>query len=538
VEKVSITDHFCYHIIPFAFNKDYIEAKKDLDKQFNDTNKIWERKKFGGGQRIFEHVKHLIYDSDDSKETIGIRYELRDSSRAAIGLPGNAKEKLVLKIKKGSKQNSEIKEYEYKIKKVHLYVFETQIGFIGLEIEYDFKNIQLEDIIEGNYNIKNVVQNIDSIYHRRKVKVSETLDANKTLNLDEPLPMREVIKNVTRDLEVTTFFENESGLPKQALVYNAVCLSDTNLEKSFIETSIYEMRRLFRKSYKPSDYDIKIEGNEETLQLFENCYWGASLEGVVNIYHLTDDKETNTFFTGTYKGAIEKTYLYFYIIALHQRYALLNFSKAASQVKKTNSIGKEDLDIVKTIKDEKIKIAYFNLRCAFKNLSNITHQNKVYYLIRETLKLEDLSAEVNNELFGLAEILENQEEKILKAEQNARKEEQLKIESIKTKAEKDRNIKETQRFNFLTIAVASLAAFFWLPSIVISSWDIIARISKGEIPLSGSMWILLSILSPFLFVTLPTLIVVLKHNNSKKLYAPQKDSNNQVFNKATEYSST
>lgn len=501
MEKSNIDNLFCYHIIPFVFDKEYVQVKKDLASKSNGENNVWEGKKFNAGQRLFEHVKKLIYDNDASNETIGIRYQLKDNARVMMGLTGNAGDQLILKLKND-------KEYQYKIKNIHLYVFETQIGFLAFEIEYDIKNNQLEYIIEANYNIKNIVQNRDSIYHRKKISANESVDIK--------LPMNQIISKLTEELSITTFFENELGLPKQAIAYNAVCLKDVNPEKSFIERYLYEMRRLFRKSYKPSSEDLKIEDNKEVVQLFENCYWGASLEGVANLYYLTEDDETNAFFKNSYKGAITNTYLYIFFIALHQRYALLNYLTIASQIKKTSSVSKEDLDIIESIKTEKMKIAYYNLRCSFKNLSNITHQNKVYGLIRETLKLDDLSDEVNKELFGLAQILENQEEKVLVAEEIAKKKEEREKEKVRVEEEKCKNQKEAQRFNFLTIAVASLAAFFWLPSIVVSFWDIISRTCEGKIPFSGTWMILISILFPLLFVIIPSVIVFILHNKSKK----------------------
>lgn len=487
MDNYNINHHFCYHIIPFAFYKDYVEAKNDLNSKINGKDKVWEKKPFGVGQKVFEHVKKLICDNDESNETIGIRYELKDNFRSFMGLPDSPKEKLILKV---SKDNSKIDEFEYYIAKIHLYIFETQIGFLAYEIGYDYDNINLTKIIEANYNIKFIVQNVEATYHRKKIDINNISDV--------PISMKNVISKLTEDLGVSTFFENGTILPKQAIVYNSVCLSDINPDKEFIAKSIYEMRRLFKNSYLPIANDLNVNDNEETLQLFENCYWAASLEGIVNIYHLTSNEETNDFFTTIYQGAADNTYLYIYLVALHQRYALLNYSIIASQIRKNNNIGKEDLEIIRAIKQEKLKFAYYNLRCTFKNLSNITHQNKVYCLIRKVLNIDDLWDEVNNELFGLAQILEDYEEKIEKAEEKARKE-----------SERLRDKKEAKRFNFLAISVASLAAIFWLPNIVLSSWDIIDRTTKSSIPFQSTWKVFISILIPIAFIAVPTIAILI-----------------------------
>lgn len=487
MDNYNINHHFCYHIIPFAFNKDYIKAKNELNNRKNGEDKIWERKPFGVGQKVFEHVKKLICDNDEFNETIGIRYELQDNLRGGMGLPDNPKDKLVLRV---GKNNLKVEEFEYYISKIHLYIFETQIGFLAFEICYDYDNANLTKIIESNYHIKFIAQNIEAIYM--------TNNDNINNKIDKPVLMEDVINKLTEDLTVSTFFENGTVLPKQAIVYNSICLSDISPDKDFIAKSIYEMRRLFKNSYLPTVSDLNVNDNEETLQLFENCYWAASLEGIVNIYHLTNKEETNDFFTTIYQGATDSTYLYIYLVALHQRYALLNYSIIASKIKKNNNIGKEDLDIIKAIKSEKLKFAYYNLRCTFKNLSNITHQNKIYCLIRKVLNIDDLWDEVNNELLGLAQILEDYEEKIEKADEKARKE-----------MERVRDKKEEKRLNFLTIGVASLAAIFWLPSIVVAFWDIIDRALYDKIPFHDTWKLTISILLPIAFIAVPIMIILI-----------------------------
>ena len=73
----------------------------------------------------------------------------------------------------------------------------------------------------------------------------------------------------------------------------------------------------------PQEFDL--ENNPNVLRFFENSYWGISTEGLNNIVYLVDDNTTNEFMTTGYQKNLQNSYYYIYILALHQRFALLNF---------------------------------------------------------------------------------------------------------------------------------------------------------------------------------------------------------------------
>jgi hypothetical protein len=88
------------------------------------------------------------------------------------------------------------------------------------------------------------------------------------------------------------------------------------------------------------------------------------------------------------------------MLALHQRYALLNLSILASEIKLTKN---SEINIINELKE---KIIMFNLRCSFRHVTNITHHSNLYKMIRKNLQIEELMAELQGELTTLSTMIE------------------------------------------------------------------------------------------------------------------------------------
>lgn len=393
-------------IVPFIF-KDSLETFEEKIKE----NGLWEPRGFATN-RLHYHIKQLvrIKRSSDNPETIGTRYVLTNKGRAFSRIK-TAKTPFDFLIKK-----EKLKICELYIPKVEMYLFETHVGFLVYTMCYNEKE-DIKTIIDVNYYSKKLIGQ-ESWFACKQNKVQNT---DIEYLAEDCFNLSVVTANILGIFENVSFFEDNSKEKEdrkeedktrmsQALVFSMILLDKTYaLEKErehLLKEYLFRLRCSFRETYKPAPVEFDIKDNEEVIQLFENSYWGVSLEGIVNIVHLVEDDRTNSFFAGgNYVNQFMPTYFYIYILALHQRYALLYLALEASKISKSNSSSREILKMRKKIGD-------FLLRCLFRQVSNITHQEKLYQTILKTLGVEKLVEELQVEMEVLSSLAELEEQKI------------------------------------------------------------------------------------------------------------------------------
>lgn len=392
--EFNILNQLNYHIIPFAFNKNYKEVIKILD---GSNAWKWNRK---AHTQVFTHIEKLIF-SENNKETIGKKYSLSKDSktRGRYGLPTSTQSRLNMTIKN--------KFYcSFKILSVEMYIFETNVGFIMLEIEFvdDKVNLFVDQIINGNYYFKKFSQrNNIRISYNRKGEYRKTFGKAEYIKVD--FNREEFVKNITIDFDVDTYFTKVEK-PENCIVFSSLTL-DRHPSENMIEEYLFRMRRSFKDSYKPSPCEFNIKDNTEILRMFKNSYWGVSLEGIGNITYSSKD----SFFAQNYKGNLKSTYIYMYILELHKRYALLYLSMLISRL--PNTI-KEYMSYEKKYKENILyrfreKIVFFKFRCIFNETSNITHQAKLFDMIETTLRIKPLLGEMESEIEALTSMVEMKE---------------------------------------------------------------------------------------------------------------------------------
>jgi hypothetical protein len=379
-------------IVPFMFKEDLRVLTHKLDRE------VWNSEIYET-HRLLAHINKLLMTRDEfnslseheSTEAIGTRLVFSNDARSSFKLPKNRTAFLTAKAGK--------KEFRVSIPSIELYLFETRVGFLVFEIQSE-KDLPIDKIIDNNYYIKNI--------SRHGCELSYKTGADKH---DVNLGLHELTLKLLEDIEVESYFEEENGeiAPVRAIVYSFIIANNSFVERDNwekeIRENIFRMRRSFKESYRASDEEYNIKSNNETLQLFENSLWGISLEGFANFVYLLKNPEeveaintTNTFFTGTYYGNLRSTYLYMYMLSLHQRYALLSYAtKVArlSQFYENKSLSKENLLLRK-------EITSFTLRCLFKQVSSVTHHAKLYDSIQKVLGIKELLDELETETKALS----------------------------------------------------------------------------------------------------------------------------------------
>ncbi|MGE5423043.1 MAG: hypothetical protein ACM3QW_07250 [Ignavibacteriales bacterium] len=385
-------------IIPFTYDQDFQQACSTYLEAESSGKAMWKVKDFSLSG-LFQHICGLI-SSEETDVSVGRRFVLDQTGRAYYGLPHKTNTIFTLGLKK--------KTIALTIPAVQVVLFKSGVGFVVVELGYK-EDAEIEDVIDGNYFFKS--------FHRSDLEMSFI----KTIAKDESAEVRitpsQLILNFINHLNVLDFFNDKDSkagnsiVGAHALVYSGILFdrffSNLTEYEEQLKQYLFWMRRSFKESYKPAPGEFSLDNNPEVLQLFQNSYWGISVEGLANIAYLVDDDETNQFFSGNYYGNLENTYFFMYLLALHQRYTLLKFIKEAALLpypldRKISY--KEAQDLNEQIYRLRKKIAYFVLRSTFYQVSNITHHNKLYKQIQQSLGITDLQNELELELQMLASI--------------------------------------------------------------------------------------------------------------------------------------
>lgn len=381
------------HIVPFVYGCSFEDAKELMNLKCQ--NQYWRKEDFKD-LNLYQHIKNLIRSKNNTDSTIGKRYVMGTKGRSKLyDLPNNEKYKMDYTNKDGSR-------FKIVIKSVELFLFETQIGFITFDIRYEneFGNeTDLDSIINNNYNISHLYLKNNKIEYQRNI--------NKEESYNVEISLLDIIHKILSDFNIKTYFDNSRNLisPRRTLVYSHALMKEKMLDEE-MGKKLFEMRRVFKKSYKPSNSQLTIQDNEEVIQLFENYYWGISQEGICSIAYYTEDNNTNIFFKDNYVSKVKNSYLYMYILILHIKYSLLYFSLLSSELPSTV---KECSNLEKIEDSSKIRVSqlkewivFFRLRCIFRDVSNIKHQNVLYQNIWKVYNLESLLDELDSQIRALS----------------------------------------------------------------------------------------------------------------------------------------
>lgn len=555
-EGLLIVRNSTFLVLPFAYHKNYHNALEQLLTESATTNKgksikVWNPLEFKTA-RFFYYIQMLIRTEQKHPATIGCRFQLTGEQqvRAKYKLPSRPNQLIYLHRKEGTVQ--------FYLDDVEIFLFETQVGFLVYQIHYESTQ-GIDNIILGNYGLKTFCLDDQSLGFLSKAVGSpgENVTFLKEISWRR-LDFIESSLDILHQLEVITFFEQEvkkgkgkTGRteadsreispppePAHALVYSAVVmdksLADYNGWKQMLMEILFRLRRSFKESYKPSPSEYDVDGNPEVLQFFANSYWGISSEALANLVYLIDDETTNAFFSGNYFGNLKQSYYYLYILALHQRYALLHLAIEAAELPLalqdlTHRDDGNEWQQEESLLESRKKMALFVLRSMFRQVSNISHQNRLYESIRTEFGIEGLIEEINWELKAINSLeqeivslerqktaayreeerqqweLERLEREKTRDEERSRweqdkqerermqREEHSRIEQERKEQEEQRN-REQEAEQKMQRFILLVSTGFLIITTIEASWQIYSFITNGNYPEPGSLCFILMLI--------------------------------------------
>lgn len=388
-EQVIMKQQISYLIIPFAYCDSLADTQGYMDSGWFASAKTENRNYF------FDHIDALVKKEDGSNKSIGYKYNFKTKSRPEIGLPEHTNASFELRTKRQTIAIVAIKD-------IDLYLFESGVGFLTLKITMP-SGSAMDQVIEANYYLKRLNRRDILLTHQHGMLDTDIIT----------LHMSDLVERLIQPLKVKTYFEadGEKHKPTRALSFS-LSITDSPIEDSQDKGEyLYRLRRSFKYSYLPDSADLRMDNNPEVLSLFSNSYWGMALEGAVSLVELAREEgagtTTDTFFQSNYVHSFETTYLYMYILALHQRYGLLHLTIEMSELsRKYDELTSRPIEQMKDVSAMHRRIVAFKLRSTFSQVSNVTHQESLYTRFREVLKIDDLLHGLHSEMETLSSLME------------------------------------------------------------------------------------------------------------------------------------
>jgi hypothetical protein len=180
--------------------------------------------------------------------------------------------------------------------------------------------------------------------------------------------------------------------PARLQAFTYVNLKD-DLQGAEIDHALFRLRRIYSENYIPARKFL--ETNDETNQTFDKIYYGATVEGATVLVR----PDERPFFKNYAQTVIQRT-LWTYILAYHQRYALI---AAASD---TSALYRENREpATSELSDLVDRISKVQLKCMFEEISHYTQQNDFYYLCYHNLRIAPIFREVKEEIEEINKLL-------------------------------------------------------------------------------------------------------------------------------------
>lgn len=376
----------------------------------------------------------------------------------------------------------------------HLFIYKkARIGILTFCIELAEKNKVMSDLKSLNYYLHKIYKPLC-----RCVCPNIGINERRLFSNEEERKMEE-----TKLEEVRTYIaphdESEGYSPYNPFTWNMKGLCDLllrgiehqlfsnirihlftycqiddsekeNLTKNDLLPDLLRLSRCVSDKYMlPFD---DLGKSDAILQCFDNIYYASSVEGSAII---AVAKKTNKGFVSQMDGNVRLRYLWIYMLAVIQRYTLLNMNRQLLAVASTNNEMKL-WDLIKTIKDVKI-------RCYYTDVSPYTQHDQFYQLCCRNLHVKDAFDEIGEKTNILNITISHDMQDLLKEQEH--------------------------RQNLLTIGLSAFAVI----SIACDLYTLIKDAYTGDLNPSLPARILLW-LSPIIILVF-FIILVHKRNNGK-----------------------
>ena len=438
---------FVYPITLESGNFDKIVEAADAVEVADGGFRIWKPDEFPHDE-LLPHVADYLNPQNDQPPTARLWEMTNDALASPKGLGNKADWRLVL---------GKDREVPFKFDCVNLFMFRVGVGFLAFRVKPESNDLSdWLDLLHyfrftkrAHYltaRRKTGKDTYDSFFPPIAVPTSEEqkpADNNadgQTETVASQTPEKKgtlsqiihgLLNSIGEEKKLPNNWWDEIFIHNQMLGYAAVLVEDFPADEDF--NLLYRLRNFFPggKEIYPSPFDLSP--NHPSLLEYGNRQWFTfSFDGGS---FLACDAPGNEFFNATLPGHLRDAYFHLYIIALHQRFAMISLSQEVAEKWET----KIEANKVRAFEQIRGKFLAFTTRgYFFAEVAQSEHHQRYYRKWQEYFELRRVYNEVRK-MFEWLELIHAKRIQDAATEQAKLFEQETKEAARREKEEKQRD---------------------------------------------------------------------------------------------------
>lgn len=364
-------------------NSSYIFVPFSHDDKFAGINvsSYW-REKRQGNKYFLKYIVDKL--SHDSTSVCCRPYLMDDLARSTLGIISSLQPCFV----DTTKYVVDNRPFSFYIREILLFLFETGIGFIIYKIEHD--NNDTSDIIASkNYHLKKIHKTllyVEQVDGTRGALVPGISDINSLSALSKYILEKSIDGEVRIFFNYCTAEEWRSNILTNYNLHLDHCISSE--DNTQIESILFHLKRNYHHEWETESESVYNE--KEYFKASTYIRWGITSEATVCL--TVTDPETY-FVSNSFYDNFHTYYLYLYILALHQKYALYYFLTNFSIEQNMAGLEKKLQDLVN-----------FKAKYVFEIISESETYQTVYYKQCKSFALEELYRDIDEQINRVIEV--------------------------------------------------------------------------------------------------------------------------------------
>jgi hypothetical protein len=409
----SVADNsFLLFVYPFLFDANSFDSRVKAfdDAKWGDPNKkkqfsLWTAGRFPGTDML-AYVANYLNPKANAPATARL-WKLNEELQEAFGLAGRADWQMIVGKDELPFQLGELGKTTFAFQ---LAMFRVGTGFLTVRVQP--RSSELDDWLDALSYFRFIRGQRNVGLCARKRIGFDTATQQPQFAPFFPTPTEASGDNgcgrygdVVSALLGAAALSNESSpwwnevfVSGQALPFASLFVDD--LPKGDIPSLIYRLRNFFtsRQEIHPSEADLRPE-HPSLLPYIDNQWFIFSLDGGV---FLAADAPQTEFFRRTLPEHIRDHYFLLFLLALHQRFTLMNLSQQVSEH------WLEPDEEVRTRAFERIRetMLEFMARGRFAQVMQQEHHHSCYRRWLRTFQVHELSEEVRSEIAEMHDYLQ------------------------------------------------------------------------------------------------------------------------------------
>ncbi len=415
-----ICKHFVKVLFPFRYAKEENNKLEDITVINAKGNEKHLFERFGfDGVNLRKGVQGLFAKEENLSKIVEC-YCLAYDARSYVKLP-RRKEEPLLFYTRGKKEEN---PYSVAIPEIRLYLFESEVGFVEMECEFD--SCSVSDYIQCNYFLSEIKAGANYFVTKKQIWDGR----EKREEMEVKFTVKELLQEVLQYVSgVKDFYTENSWLEahEKGIIYSYLYLEE---KPSDFDSLVYNIRNNYKESYKVPQRYKSLNEDPSVRQQFENSYWLASYNGTINLSYKTSDETTNLFFERDFYGKMHQVYYALFLAVLHQRFLLLKAMMEMVEISNLNLDHEEMERQLMKIRNYRAWIHRLKCRTFFEKPSYVQHVNDYYEFIKSSYCIKDLHSDLSTRLLDIEEVCNVYVEKIKRHEELLSKSRSAKIEIV------------------------------------------------------------------------------------------------------------